>query len=215
MGCLTAVALVVFLFVAFVAGGFWAVHHLRHEYSSTEPLPMPEVITSDEAAPPQDAAPDSALQTSATPVPVRETEKRWKAFEKAADKSEPKRIEMNAGEINALLQTHRNTRGKVFVWIEGSVGKVRVSIPLKNVPLMKGRYLNGEATVETAPDGDPNKVRISNIVLSNNSVADGVMDRRLFGWSSMRGMMLDWLNKQNISSVRIEDNRVIGETRGN
>lgn len=215
MGCLTLVALLVFLAFAFVGGAFWAMKHLRQKYSASEPISMPEALTSDAPASVEGSAIEgSPPQPNPAPLQAREAETRWKAFEKATDRQEKARIELTAGEINALLQNHRNTRGKAFVWIENNVGRVRVSIPLKDVPLMKGRYLNGEATVEASPDGDPNKLRISNVVLANSSVSDRVMDQRFFGLSSMRSAMGDWLNEQNITSLRVENNRAIIETRG-
>jgi len=212
MGCLTLVALLLFFIFACIGGAFWGVQHLRTKYSDSDPIAMPEVLTSDAPAS-VDGTAIEAPSSAATPVPVREAEARWKAFEKASDRLQQARIELTAGEINALLQRNESTRGKVFVRIENNIGYVRVSIPLKDVPLMKGRYLNGEATVEASPDGDPNKARISNVVLANNSVPDGVMEQRLFGWSSMRGVISDWLNKQNITTFRIENDRVIGGTR--
>lgn len=216
MGCLTLFLLVAFLACALAGGAFFAVHHLRHKYSSSEPIVLPEVITSDSPTAVENTAIEGAPptpQASGTPVQVREAEKRWKSFEKAKDEHHGN-IEMSAGEINALLQSHKNTRGKAFVSIQNNVAHVRVSIPLKNVPLMKDRYLNGEATVEASPDGDPNKARISNVVLSGNSVSENVLDQRLFGWSSIRGMISTWLNKEHITSFRIENDRVIGSKGG-
>ena len=213
MGCATALGLVIFLALASIGGVLWGVQHLRHKYSAPEPVDMPEVVTSDTPASVFKTPVESA-EPAATPVPMRETETRWKSFEKAADSTGKNRIELSAGEINALLQSHKNTRGKVFVWIENNVGRVRVSIPLKGVPLMQGRFLNGEATVQASPDGDPYKAQISNIVLSDNSVPATVMDQRLFGWSSMRGVISDWIGKEGITSFRIENNRVVGEKTG-
>ncbi|MFN2624320.1 MAG: hypothetical protein ABR611_15910, partial [Chthoniobacterales bacterium] len=145
---------------------------------------------------------------------MREAEKRWKAFDKAGDRDEKAHVEFTADEINALLQSSKNTRGKVFVSIDNDVARVRFSIPLKNVPMVRHRYLNGEATVESSSDGDPNKARISNIKLANSSVSDGVLNQRFFGVTSARGAISDWLRKQNITTFRIENGRVIGETRG-
>jgi len=216
MGCLTVMALLIFLGFAFVGGGLWAVHHLGRKYSSPEPSTLPEVITLDAPASVESPALERAspTQPSAAPVQSRPVETRWKAFERAADRNEKAQIELTAGEINALLQNNRNTRGKVFVSIENNVGRVRFSVPLKDVPLMRDRYVNGEASVEASPDGDPAKARITNITLANNSVPDAIVDQHMFGWPSLRGLIADWLSDQEIASFRIENNRVLGETRG-
>lgn len=224
-GCLSFVALVLFLAIAFVAGGIWAVHHLRDTYSSTEPQELPdEVATSGSASAQTDAtpgvtavvpstvAPTIAPTVDATPLPRTATS--WKEFQKAGHRHEKARIELTASDINGLLQESSNTRGKASVSIEGDVGHVHVSIPLDKIYMMQGRYLNGEATVRSSPDGDPAKAQISEIKFGNESVPNDFIDRRVFGWSSVRDYVTKWLNDQDIVVFRIENGRVVGETRG-
>jgi hypothetical protein len=211
MGCATFLALIALFAIAFVGGCLWAVHHYKREYTSAEPMTMPAEVTAEEAVPVEAA---STPTMSATPIPTRQLETEWKAFEKAANRNQKAQISLSAAQINSLLQNNKNTRGKAYVWIDNNIARVKVSIPLKNVPLVKGRYLNGEATVKASSDGDPDKAEISTITLSDKSVPDSVMDQHFFGSSSMRSAISDWLNKQNIKSFRIENNRVITETRG-
>ncbi|MGZ5552403.1 MAG: hypothetical protein ACXWHF_02060 [Chthoniobacterales bacterium] len=215
MGCATLLALIAFFAIAFVGGAMWAVHHYKHKYTSSESMKMPEDITSEEATPVESATqPPTSAPPTATPAPIKQLETQWKAFEKAADRKQEAQISLSAAEINLLLQNSKNTRDKAYVWIEDNVARVRFSVPLKNVPMMKGRYLNGEATVTASPDGDPGKAEISKIKLSNESVPDSIMDQRFFGMSSARDAISNWLDKQNIRSFRIENDRVISETRG-
>ncbi len=91
---------------------------------------------------------------------------------------------------------------------------MQVSLPLENVPLMDGRYLNGELNVESSPDGDPAKVRVSNIVLNGQPVSNAFLDRSLFGYPSLRTVVGNWLTQQRISTFRIENNRAVGESSG-
>jgi hypothetical protein len=212
-GCLTGVGLIVFLAIAFVGGSYWAVHHLRQKYSASEPLALPEVSESELASSEGTVAPPVSTMGVQKPVesPIQ---KRWKAFEKAKDRNENANIVLTASEINALLSASSKTRGKGSVSIENNVAHLRVSIPLKKVFMMEGRYLNGEATVEPSPDGNPTSARITNIVLNNEPVSDSVLDRRLFGWSSMRMQINKWLSDERITSFKIEDNKVIGQKQG-
>lgn len=223
-GCLSFVALVLFLAMAFVAGGIWAVHHLRDTYSSTESQDLPDEVTSESASAQTDATPgetaivQSTVAPSTSPTldvssrPVTTTS--WKEFQKAGHRHQKARIELSASDINGLLQESSNTRGKAFVSIDGNVGHVRVSIPLDKIYTMEGRFLNGEATVRSSPDGDPAKAQISEIKFGNESVPNDFIDRRVFGWSSVRDYVTEWLNDQDIGVFRIENGRVIGETRG-
>ncbi len=205
MGCATLLALIVFFAIAFFGGGLWAVHHYKHKYTSPEPMTLPNQETSEE--------PDAdAGAARATPVAVRQTETDWKAFEKAGKRNEKARIALSAEEINSLLQDNKDAQ--VSVTIDNNVARVRFSMALKNVPMLKGRYLNGEGTVKASADGDPGKAEISNVILSGENVPDSVIDQRFLGMKSLRSVISDWLDKRNIQSFQIENNTVIGETRG-
>jgi len=149
----------------------------------------------------------------ATPLASGSAPERWKAFEKAARRGEKARIELTASDINALLADGKNTRGKASVSVQNNVGHVTVSVPLDKVMFMNGRYVNGQATVQASPDGDPAKGQISNVTIGNQSVPDDFIDRRIFGWSTIRGYIMEWLDDENIASFRIENNRAIAETR--
>ena len=214
VGCVALIALLLFLICAFVGGVFWAIHHVSRTYSETAPITLPDDVTSEMPVAVEGSGVTTSSAPMTTPVPVQAVDARWKAFEKAAERHENVRIELTASEINALLQKGRNTRGKVFVSIENNIARVRFSVPLKNVPLMGGRYVNGEGSVEASPDGDPEKARITNIVLANNSVPDGIVDRSFFGWASLSSLISDWLHGQQVTSLRIENNRIMGETNG-
>lgn len=225
MGCATLFALILFLGLAFIGGGLWAVRHVRDKYSAPEPLPLVEAAASDletvveqaPTAPPVVAQPETAPATGTRAASAAQTQtvsSDWKTFEKAADRNERARIELSAGEINGLLAAGRNTRGKASVSIQDNVGRVQVSIPIKNVFMMDGRYFNSEASIQASPDGDPKKVRISNISISGQSVPDNAIDQSLFGWPSIRTMLNQWLDEHQISTFTIQDNRAIGETRG-
>ncbi len=219
MGCATLLALIAFFAVAFAGGAIWAVHHYKHKYTSPEPITMPQDVVTEEEAPvatttPPPTSPGAPATPAATATPRKPVAAEWKAFEKAADRNEKAEISLSAAEINSLLQNNKKTRDKAYVRIENDVARVRFSIPLRTVPMMRDRYLNGEATVKAAPDGDPNKAEISSITLSGQEMPDSVMDQHFFGASSAREAISSWLNKQNIRSFRIENNRVTSQSGG-
>lgn len=224
VGCMTFVGFILFLVVVVIAGGAWGLHHIRQNYSSSTPLPIPEMQseaeTTTETQPPPPTSsvniPTTTPPPTATPISVRRSDASmdWKTFQKAAKRGERAHIELTANEINTLLANDKNTRGKAFVRIENNVGYVTVSIPLGDLPLMNGRYLNGSATVEASPDGNPDNVKISNVQITNQPVPDDFLDRRIFGWHTFRGYITRWLDDQNVRSFRIENNRVIADAGG-
>ncbi len=204
------------LFLALTVGALWGIHYLRQTYSATEKVSLsaPAETTSIEAEAPQEAA--SPLPEVAIPAPerLRELQARWDAFIRAAQRGQKTRIELTAADINALIAGDSELRGKAVVAVENNVGRVQVSIPLDEFFMLGGRFLNGEATVEAAPDGDPAKARITKVVLANQSVPDDILERRVFGWLPIRTLINQWLEEHNVSTFTMEDNKVIGETRG-
>ncbi|MGI8820695.1 MAG: hypothetical protein ACR2ID_07510 [Chthoniobacterales bacterium] len=231
-GCLSFAGLAVFLAIAFVGGGIWAMRHFRDKYSDPEPSRLPAAVVEEtidpstpastpvQAVPPPGTRtdpPESAPVVKASPAGVvadtRPVQARWKSFEKAAHRNEQAHIELTAGDINILLNDDPKIRGKAFVSIDNNVGHVQVSVPLDRVFMMGGRYLNGTATVEASPDGDPGKVRISNVVLGSSAVSEEVLDKSWFGSASIRSFVTKWLEERNVGTFNIKNNVVIGETR--
>lgn len=220
------------LLVALAGGTYWGIKRFQNTYSAAEPTTFPEITTGWQEGTADDAATqDTEPATAQPPDPADQVEmvsadvhQRWRAFEKAADKRQKARIDLNASEINALLDNTANTRGKAHVAIRNDVGHVQVSIPLddmlKNATWaqsllgVEGRFLNGEATVEPSPDGDPAKARIANVKIGDQAVSDDWLDRQMFGLKSARMAISDWLADQDIESFHIRQNRVYAETRG-
>jgi hypothetical protein len=207
MGCGMLAVLFFILALAFSGGGLWALREFQHKYFPTEPLPL------DSPAP---AAPDAEAAPAPTPDPARAAElrDRWDNFLAAGEQGRRSRIELTAAEINTLIDSDPQLQGRGFVTVTGNEGRVRVSIPLEGFFMLGGRYLNAEGTVVSSPDGDPQKARITDVTLGNQPMGDDIIDRRLFGFSTLRQLLTEWLEENNIATFRIENGRVIGETRG-
>ncbi|CAN5571096.1 hypothetical protein BH20VER1_BH20VER1_18960 [soil metagenome] len=233
MGCFTLLVLFFVLALAFAGGGWWALRQFQNTYLPSEPLEMPTTLEQTTPAAPEPASPDappsSDIPAQIAPAPTAAptappiyaqsartgaVQERWDEFERAAKRGQPARIELTAAEINALIQAKDHLRGKAVVGVEGDVGRVRVSVPIEGVFMLEGRYLNGEATVRSSPDGDPAKAQITDITFGNQPMGDDIIDRRLFGWSSIRMLLTDWLQEHNITTFRVENGVVIGETSG-
>lgn len=231
-GCMMFLLFGVLLLVALAGGSYWGIKRLQNTYSAAEATTFPEVTTAwqegtadaESAEPEPVEEPQPAEQADQVEMVAADVAQRWRAFEKAADKHQKARIDLNAAEINTLLNNDANTRGKAHVAIRNDVGHVQVSIPLdsllksagwaQSILGVEGRFLNGEATVEASPDGDPGKARISNVKIAGQAVSDDWLDRQMFGMKSARMAISEWLADQEIQSFYIRQNRVYAETRG-
>jgi hypothetical protein len=191
-GCLILIAFVVFLAVAFTGGTILAVRFLRTSYFSTAPVQLPA--------------------SAATEEEQRAARANWYDFENAARAHTARRIEMTATQLNALIASEPDLRGKAFVKIEDETARLRISVSLDDLRLLRGHYMNAECTVQSAPDGDPGRARVTNIVVNGKSVGEDALNWR--GPWGFRRFIEQWTEKDNIKTFQIAGGKVILESRG-
>jgi hypothetical protein len=80
---------------------------------------------------------------------------RVETFRKAVDQgTASETLVLSSDDLNVLIEESPQWKGKVYVKVEGDEVKGRVSIPLDPLnlplPMLKGRYLNGEADLKAS-----------------------------------------------------------------
>jgi hypothetical protein len=208
-GCITLVVFLILLAVAFFIGGYAGV---RYVVTSTTPKEIPQVETSEaeQASVKQrweefKAAPRTV---AAEPVPPPTDGTTPEAAPAATPSAN--RIELTAADINQLIAGSRKLSGKAFVAIENNVARVQVSVPLEKAGF-RGRFLNGELEVRSAPDRNPRNIQITEVSLGG--VSDKVLNA-LLGFRSLRSYADQYASENDIRSFAIEDNKVIIENGG-
>jgi hypothetical protein len=190
-GCLILVVFILVLAAAFAAGTFFAVRYLRTSYFVTTPAELPASTATDQE---------------------REMARvKWYDFERAARAHTAARVELTADELNALIASERELRGKAFVSIEGNTARLQVSIPLSFVRLLHGHYMNAECTVQSDPDGDPANAHITSVIVNGKPVAEDVLDYR--GPYGFRHYLGQWSDQAALRTFEIKDGKVIFESR--
>jgi len=192
-GCLILVAFFVLLGIAFVGGTYLAVRYLRTEYFPTSRVALPATAAGADAQ--------------------RDARARWDAFERAADAHQAAQIELTADDINALLASDPDLRGKAEASIEGDTGHLRVSVPLDSFRWLRGHYLNAECSVRSGPGGDPAGARITGIVVNGRPVGEEVL-RWQYGRWSLRGYLEEWSRDNDLERFEIANGKVILQTKG-
>ena len=209
-GCITLVVFLILLAVAFFIGGYAGV---RYVVTSTTPKPIPQIESSEaeQASVKQrweefTAAPRTVATETVAPTPTDGT------TPEAAPTPTPSanRIELTAADINALIAGSRKLSGKAFVTIENNVARVQVSVPLEKAGF-RGRFLNGELEVRSAPDRNPRNIQITEVSLGG--VSDKVLNA-LLGFRSLRSYADQYASENDVRSFAIEDNKVIIENGG-
>ncbi len=190
-GCLILLAFLVLLGAAFVGGTFLAVRVLRTSYFATASAPLP-------------AAPSTEQEQQRAWA-------KWSEFGRALESDGTARIEMSADELNALVASQPDLRGKAHVTIKNDTARLQISIPLDQVRLLRGRYMNAECTVQSAPDGSPAQAQISGIIVNGKAVGEDVSNWR--GPWGFRRFIEQWTDKNEIKTFEIRDGKVIMERR--
>ena len=203
--CLMLVIFIVLLAAAFFIGGYVGV---RYVVTSTEPREIPQIETS---VPEQQAVQNRWEEFKMSPRSApAEITTQPPSPEGATPTPSANRIELTANDINQLISSSRKLRGKAFVSIENNVARVQVSVPLEKVGF-RGRYLNGEFQVRAAPDRNPRNIEITEV--SMGGVSDKVLNT-LLGFRSLRSYADQYASEYDITSLAIEDNKVIIENGG-
>ena len=130
-GCLTVVLVMMIGTGAVVYTGYSYYMAQINKYTSPEPVEIPKVESSTEET--------EAFQ------------KRVDDFKAALDRNEsPEPLVLNSDEINALINTNEDLKGKLFVTIANGEISAQASIPTDMVPGGKGRYLNGRVSLKAS-----------------------------------------------------------------
>jgi hypothetical protein len=142
-GCIIAsvLALLAAIFVGvLIFVGYRWVYQIVNDYTSTAPEKLPKVDM---------------------PAENRKTlQERVAAFRKAvSDGTAIDPLVLTSDDLNALIDDNDELKGTVYVKIEGDELKGKISFPLDKLqlplPMVKGRYLNGEADLKASLfDGD-------------------------------------------------------------
>ncbi len=164
-GCLLIFALLVFGAVLGYFGVRSAVGTLAMEYTSEEPLRLPEVNLPDPG--------------------VTALEGRIRSFGEALEQNRPTEpLALTEDELNVLIQRvlgRRSRAGKDLlarVRIVGGRLEAVVSIPLADFGEgFRGRYLNGKARVSTGVSGDRLVAHLEDLKVGDHYVPDAVRER--------------------------------------
>jgi hypothetical protein len=160
-GCIIASILAVLM--AILVGvvlflGYRFLNRMVDQYTSTAPRQIPKVEM---------------------PAEQRQTLKdRVEAFRKAVDAGSPTEpLVLTSDDLNALIDENEELKGIIYVKLEGNEVKGQVSIPLGKLelPMLRGRYLNGEADLKASLSDGVLIVTLDSVEVNGQKVPDEVM----------------------------------------
>ncbi len=197
-GCLVGGCLSVFLLIVIgLSATFYATYQLVKAqvdaYTSTQPVEIRTVEYTEQE--------------------VAAVKQRIEDFKVALEKGEsPEQLVLTADDINAMISSEKELKGKLFVKIEDGEIKGEASFPLpEGLLLGKGRYFNGSISMKASLDNGVLIVQVDEAEVNGKPVPEDFM-------KSMRNQNLakdaykdpetaKFLKK--FKSLTIEDNKVI------
>jgi hypothetical protein len=202
-GCLILLVFAIVLTIACFAGVYWgfqrhsAIVHGIYWLAKTrsiaaEPVPMPEFTGS-----------DTQIQS------VRE---RWQDFEQKTRAGQAAEIELTADDINALIAAKRDTRGKVFVSINGNQLRFQASVPLGEVLGRPGYYFNGDIAVEFKGAESLDNPQLNRIVVNGEQVPSDLLNWK-YRSRRLREYLADYRNEYDIGTIEVRDGKLVLRSR--
>jgi hypothetical protein len=202
-GCLIVLVFAIVLGIACFTGMFWGfqrhsaivhgIYWLAKTHSIADsPVPVPEFSAS-----------DTQIQS------VRE---RWQDFEQKTRAGQPAEIELTADDINTLIATNPDARGKVFVVIDGNQLRLQTSVPFGELIGRRGYYFNGNITVEFKGAESLENPQLNRIIVNGEQVPSGLLNWK-YRSRRLREYVADYRNEFNIGTIEVRDGKLILRSR--
>jgi hypothetical protein len=198
-GCLILLIFAIVLAIAGFAGLYWGLHRnsalfygsywLAKTRSLAEaPTPVPEFNPSDQQ--------------------IQLVQERWQDFEQKTRAGQAAEIELSADDINALIATSDDLRGKVFASIEGNRLRLQASLPIGGVLGRPGYYFNGDVIIELKGAQSLDSAQFSRITINGEQIPTDFLDWK-YRSRQLREYLTDQRNAYEIGAIEIRDSKII------
>jgi hypothetical protein len=202
-GCLILLVFLIVLAIACFAGIYWGLHRHPEFFYGNYWLAKTRSRAEAPASVPEFSASDQQIQL------VRE---RWQDFEHKTRAGQPAEIELSADDINALIATSEDVRGKVFVSIARNLLRLQLSVPIGEFLGRPGYYFNGDVVIELKGAQSLDNPQFSRITINGEQVPTDFLK-----WKYRSRHLSEYLanqgNAYDIGTIEIRDGKIILRSR--
>ena len=204
-GCLILLVFLIVLAIACSAGMYWGLHRNSALFYGSYWM-----------------AKTGSLAEAPTPVPefnpsnqqIQLVQERWQDFEQKTRAGQSAEIELSADDINALIATSEDVRGKVFASIDRDQLRLQVSVPIGKFFGRQGYYFNGDVIIELEGAQSLEGPRISRITVKGEQVPTDFLNWK-YRSRQLREYLAEQGNVYEIDSTEIREGKVVLRSHAN
>lgn len=204
-GCLILLVFVIVLAIACFAGMYWGLH--RHSALFYGSYWMAKTRSIAEA-------PTSVPEFNASDRQIQVVQERWQDFEQKTRAGQSAEIELSADDVNALIASNEDVRGKVFVSIDGDQLRLQTSVPIGKFFVRPGYYFNGDVIIELEGAQSLDGPRFRRITINGEQVPTDFLNWK-YRSRQLREYLVEQRNAYEIDTIEIRDGKVILRARAN
>jgi len=204
-GCLILLIFAIVLAIAGFAGMYWGLHRHSALFYGSYWLAKTRSIAEAQTTVPEFSGSDQQTQR------VRE---RWEEFEQKTRAGQPAEIELSADDINALIATTEDVRGKMFASIEGNQLRLQMSVPIGQFLGRPGYYFNGDVIIEPKGQQSLDNPQFSRITINEQQVPTDFLNWK-YRSRQLREYLAEQQNAYDVGTIEIRGGKVILRSRTN
>jgi hypothetical protein len=202
-GCLILVVFAVALGIACFAGMYWGLHRHSAIFHGLYWLTKAHAIAQTPVSVPQFTASDAQIQS---------VHERCEDFEQKARAGQPAELELTSDDINTLIATKQDLRGKAFVSIEGERLRCQASVPLGEFIGRSGYYFNGDIAFELKSAESLESPELRGITVNGEPVPNDLLNWK-YRSKRLRDYLAQYRNGTGVSTIEIRDGKLILKSR--
>ena len=202
-GCLVLLIFGIVLAIAGFGGLYWGLHRNSALFYGSYWLAKTRSLGEAETPVPEFNASEQQIQL---------VQERWQDFEQKTRAGQTAEIELSADDINALIATSEDVRGKVFVSIDGNQIRFQTSLPIGQFVARPGYYFNGDVVIEPEGGQPLDNPRFNRITINGEQVPTDFL-RWKYRYRQLREYLADQQNAYEIGTMEIRDGKVILRSR--
>jgi hypothetical protein len=198
-GCLILLIFAIVLAIAGFAGLYWGLHRHSALFYGSYWLAKTRSIAE---------APTPVTEFSASDQQIQRVREHWQDFEQKTRAGQAAEIELSADDINALIATTEDVRGKVFASIDGDQLRFQASMPIGGVLGRPGYYFNGDVIIELKGAQSLDGPRFTRVTINGEQVPTDFLNWK-YRSRHLSEYLADQENAYEIGTMEIRDGKVI------